>query len=81
MKETKYFLILERIVAKEDSTGDYIYKDGKWERDTENMIWDRLMGYDPTEDSDSPYAIGNSSIMEEIEEITYERAMELIDKQ
>ena len=37
-------------------------------------------GYDPTEDSDSPYAMGNSSIMEEIEEISYEKAMELIGK-
>jgi len=80
MKGTKYFLILGKIVAKEDSTGDYIFKDGNWEPDTTNMIWDRLMGYDPTEDSDSPYAMGNSSIMEEIEEISCEKAMELIGK-
>ncbi len=38
------------------------------------------MGYDPTEDPDSPYAMGNESIMEEIEEITFESAMELIKK-
>ena len=35
------------------------------------------MGYDPTEPPGSPYAIGNMSIMDEIEEITSEKAMEL----
>ena len=44
------------------------------------MIWDRLMGYDSTEVPGSPYAMGNTSIMEEIEEINYEKAMELIGK-
>ena len=39
------------------------------------MIMDRLVGFDPYEPSDSPYGIGNTSVMDEIDEITYEEAM------
>ena len=33
--------------------------------------------YDPHEPPGSPYGIGNTSIMDEIEDITYEEAMKL----
>lgn len=57
-----------------------IYKDGKWEPDINNLVSDRLMGYDPSEDDDSPYKIGNTEIMEEIEEITEQEFMKMIGK-
>ena len=38
----------------------------------ENIVSDRIMGYDPFEDDDSPYKIGNSSIMDELERISEE---------
>ena len=39
---------------------------------------DRLVGYDPSEPPDSPYRFGNGSIMAQMDEISYERAKELI---
>ena len=76
MKNVEYYLILDYIVGKreENEEGykeDYIYRDGKWERDEELMIMDRLMGFDRTESPDSPYRIGNTSVMDEIREISY----------
>ncbi|MCC8196542.1 MAG: hypothetical protein LIO49_07070 [Ruminococcus sp.] len=41
---------------------------------------DRLYGYDPSESPDSPYGFGNSSIMNEIREISEEEAQEFIQK-
>ena len=76
--ETTYYLILERIVGKQENGVYYIFEDGEWQIDRRCMIMDRLMGYDPSEPPGSPYGIGNLSIMEEIEEITCEKAMELI---
>ena len=76
--ETTYYLILERIVGKQENGVYYIFEDGEWQIDRRCMIMDRLMGYDPSEPPGSPYGIGNLSIMDEIEEITCEKAMELI---
>ena len=42
---------------------------------------DHLMGYDPSEPVDSPYAIGNTSIIDEIEEISFDKAMRVINEQ
>ena len=76
--ETTYYLILERIVGKQENGVYYIFEDGEWQIDRRCVIMDRLMGYDPSEPPGSPYGIGNLSIMDEIEEITCEKAMELI---
>ena len=76
--ETTYYLILERIVGKQENGVYYLFKNGEWQIDRRCVIMDRLMGYDPSEPPGSPYGIGNLSIMDEIEEITCEKAMELI---
>ena len=76
--ETTYYLILERIVGKQENGVYYLFEDGEWQIDRRCMIMDRLMGYDPSEPPGSPYGIGNGAIMDEIEDISYERAMELI---
>ena len=52
-----YYLILERQVGKREDGKYYLFKDGKWEVDTENAIKDRLVGYDPSEPIDSPYRL------------------------
>lgn len=75
-EETRYYLIKERIVGKKKGDNYFIYREGEWQLDTERIIIDRLMGYDPSEPADSPYGIGSTSIMDEIEEISYEKAME-----
>ncbi len=77
-KEPKYYLICDKTVGKNDSTGDYIFKNGAWEKDTEHLIMDSLMGYDPGEDDASPYKMFNPDIMESIKEISQEEAMKLI---
>ena len=73
-EETRYYLILGRRLGKKDGGKYFLLKDGAWEQDNNNEIMDRLMGYDPSEPPGSPYGIGNTSIMNEIEEISYEQA-------
>lgn len=77
-EQVTYYLIWGRLVGKEDCGSYFIYRNGRWEPDDRSMIMDRLMGYDPSEPPDSPYGIGNSDIMDEIEEITYDEAMKQI---
>ena len=76
----KYYYIKGRklVVKSEDWLNNYIYKDGEWVKDIEHYVSDRLIGYDPSEPAGSPYAIGNTDIMDEIESITEEEAMKLI---
>ena len=74
----KYYLILERTVGKQEENGwYYIFKNREWQWDANNEIFGRLIGYDPSEPPDSPYGIGCTDILDEIEEISYEKAMEL----
>ncbi len=72
-----YYLILGRQVGKEENGKYFLFRDGAWEPDRNNRILDRLIGYDPSEPSDSPYWCGCTSIMDEIEEISVEKAAEL----
>ena len=78
MKDTIYYLIFDRLVGKREDARDYLYSNDDWVPDTESVIMDHLMGCDPSEPPGSPYGIGNGSIMADIEEISYEQAMELI---
>lgn len=70
--ETKYYYIecLDVVGRKSDKGYEIYDKEEGWIPDKSSLIMDRLMGYDPTEDKDSPYAIGNSEIMGEIKEIS-----------
>ena len=73
-----YYLILKRTVGKQEENGSYyIFRDGEWQLDSENEIFERLIGYDPSEPPGSPYGIGCTDILNEIEEISREKAMEL----
>lgn len=78
MKDTIYYLIFERLIGKREDGRYYLYSNDDWVPDTDSVIMDHLMGYDPSEPPGSPYGIGNGSIMADIEEISYEQAMELI---
>lgn len=75
--KARYYLILDSIVGKEESGSYYLFRNGDWEPDLQSMIRDRLVGFDPSEPTDSPYRFGNGSVMAEIDEIPYEQAMEL----
>lgn len=72
-----YYLIWERIVGKQEDGKYFIFRNGKWNPDNESIIRDRLVGYDPSEPPDSPYRFGNGSVMAEMDEIPYEKAVEL----
>ncbi len=76
-KNTTYYLILDKIVGKQEDGKHYIFRNEQWEPDNENMIMDRLVGYDPSEPPGSPYGFGNGSVMAEMDEISYEEAMKL----
>ena len=76
-EKKRYYLICDTQVAKTEAGRSWLFRNGEWAADRENAVMDRLMGYDPSEPADSPYATGNTSIMDEIEEITEERAKEL----
>lgn len=76
-KNVVYYLILDSLVGKEEEGRYYIFRDGQWEPDTGSIIMDRLVGYDASEPPGSPYGIGSGSMMAEMDEISYERAMEL----
>lgn len=75
---TTYYLILNKQLGKEDDGKYYLYTNGSWVPDTKSTILDRLMGFDPSEPADSPYAMGNMDIMDTIEPITEQQALQFI---
>ena len=79
-KEKFYYIEHLDVVGKGHGFAYQIYKNGHWEQDSASLISDRLIGYDPFEPSDSPYKIGCLSVMREIEEITEQEAMEIINR-
>lgn len=84
MKEDKtvYYLVWRRVVAKREKRNehyeDYLFKSGEWVEDKKRIIADHLIGFDPSEPKDSPYRIGSTSVMSEMEEISQETAISLI---
>lgn len=78
MNETVYYLILDTLVGKKEDCRYYLYYNDAWHPDTGSVIMDHLNGYDGGEPSDSPYGYGNGSVMGNIDEISYETAMEKI---
>ena len=79
MAETKYYLIRERRLGKAQGDGYFLYDNGEWIADERNVIRDHLMGYDPNDDT--PFGFGSLSIMDEIEEITEEEALRIMNQQ
>lgn len=75
-----YYLINDlNTIGKEEDFIPYLYdKEKGWVVDNDNILSDRLMGYDETESPDSPYRIGNTDMLSRIDEITEEEANRLI---
>ena len=71
---TYYRIIPLNLIGRKTESGYELYRNGQWEQDKEHLISDRLMGYDPSEPPGSPYGIGNTEIMREIETISLEEA-------
>ena len=73
-KKIAYYLIKGRMLGKREDDKDYLYGEEGWIPDVSMEIMKRLYGFDPSEPEDSPYAVGNTDIMEELEEIGCEKA-------
>lgn len=84
-KKVVYYLIHDRVIAKSERGGEYsreyILRDGKWVDDSDHVIMDHLAGYDPSEPEDSPYRFGNTSVLMEMDEISLEQAIPIINQQ
>ena len=78
MSVKRYYLINGTLGMKSDE-GCFLLKDRRWVPDTDHVIDDYLMGYDPTEPDDSPYKTGCQSIRNEIKEISEEQAVQNIN--
>ena len=76
IEDCKYYLILKNRLMCHLNNKTFEYINGKWESTSYNEILGRLIGFDPTEPKNSPYAMGNGDIMAEIEEITKEQVVE-----
>ena len=77
---TTYYLILNNHLGKEEDGKYYLYTNGSWVPDTKSTILGRLIGFDPSEPADSPYAMGNMDIMDTIKPITEHQAKEFINQ-
>ncbi len=77
-KNTYYRVKHNGMIAKKSGWDYWIYENDEWVRDTESVISDMIHGYDAGEPEGSPYGFGSTSVMDEIEEISYEEAMEKI---
>ena len=77
---TNYYWINDlKIVAKEADFVSYLYDMAKkeWVHDENKCLMDRRMGFDISEPADSPYRIGSSDMMDKVEEISEEKALEI----
>ena len=77
-KNVKFYLLYDHLLGKEEDGKYYLFKDKKWIPDSESVIMDHLVGYDSSEPEDSPYVTGCTSIMDEIQEISYETATNIM---
>ena len=77
-KNTVYYLIKKRRLGKQEKGDYFLFENAEWIPDEKSEICDRLMGYDPYDDS--PYGFGSLSIMDEIEEIPESRVKEIMNQ-
>lgn len=67
------------LLGKEEDFVPYLFKPGKgWVVDNDNILMDRVMGFDDSEPDNSPYKIGNSSTMDLVKEISQKEADKII---
>ncbi|WP_313583333.1 hypothetical protein [Lacrimispora sp.] len=67
------------LLGKEEDYVPYLYKLGKgWVVDHDNVLMDRIMGYDESEPANSPYKIGNTSMLDLVKEISQKEADKII---
>jgi len=73
----KFYKILDKnLLAKLDNNVPYLLIDGQWIVDKDSILMDRLVGYDKSEPDDSPYKFGNTDMLDRVEHITEEEALQ-----
>ena len=77
--KTEYYLIKDKFLGKYEDRNYYLLKEEGWSIDNERYIMGKLIGYDASDD-DTPYAIGNTEIMDQIQKISKEEANEGLNK-
>ena len=78
---TKYYFINDLgIVAKSTDEGDFLFdvKQKIWVFDKNRKLLDRLIGFDSSEPDGSPYAFGNTDMLDRVDEISEEEALGII---
>ena len=78
---TKYYLIEGFLIGKTEDGINYLLRNGNWVLDSDHVISDYLIGYDPSEPAGSPFRCYNPAIMDAIEEISEEDVAIIIEKQ
>ena len=79
MSVTYYHIKDLNVLAKEEDYVPYLFVSGKgWVVDNDNVLMDRIMGYDSSEPADSPYKMGNTDVMESVKEISEKEADKMI---
>ena len=77
--EARYYLIKDKYLGKYENRTYYLLKEDGWSIDNSGYIMGKLIGYDASDD-DTPYAIGNTEIMDQIQKISKEEANERLTK-
>jgi len=77
---TYYYIEKYGMLARGENEFDYDIYDAErgWISDEWSIISDYLIGFDSSEEPDSPYRIGSLSVMDEIKEIAEEQAEEIM---
>ena len=76
--DVTYYLMYGSKLGKYDNGRYLLYIDNQWVKDEDYVIFGMLNGYDPYEPEGSPYGWGSLSVMDNIEEISEEKALSLM---
>ena len=79
-KDCKFYLVENNRLFCTYNNETFELKNNEWVKMNNSEITDRLIGYDPRESSDSPYAIGNTDIISSIKELTLKQVIENFGK-
>lgn len=77
MNNIRFYIIDNNRLLYTYGIETFEYINNSWIKTNNSEITDRLLGYDSSEENDSPYLIGNTDIMESIKEISLK---EVIDR-
>ena len=78
--QNTYYRIREQSLGKKEDGKYFLFQNAKWVPDENHVIMDLLVGFDPSEPEDSPYRFGSGTVFD-IDEISYEEAMEILSDQ